>query len=316
MSPERRLSREEVETYERDGVVCLRQALPTEWVKVLSETIAQVEQNYRASKAAGTERDTAMDVVMDRSHLRPLSVLGELAEKLGGSVLSEPERDGSDGEFILVNNAVLDYGGIRRLASESPLPSLAGQLFGSDKVNFVFDQIFVKEPGALSRTAFHQDQSYFKVDGEQVASFWTACEPVDQTTGAMGYVRGSHRWPMYAPNLFVSQTTGPTHGLDRLPDIEADEDQFDVVYFDVEPGDVIVHHYRTAHGSRGNISADRPRRSVSIRYGGDDVTFLDRPTAPAEFPVDPHVTNGDPLDSDTFPVVWRRDRSQTNHKPG
>jgi ectoine hydroxylase-related dioxygenase (phytanoyl-CoA dioxygenase family) len=205
----------------------------------------------------------------------------------------------------LVNNAIFDYQGIRELALSSPLPALAGQLFGSTKVNFVFDQVFIKEPGALSRTAFHQDQGYFKVDGQQVATFWTAVEPVDEMNGRMGYVRGSHRWGMHAPNMFVSQITGESHGLDQLPDIEGHEDDFDVVYFDVAPGDVIVHDYRTVHGSRGNITTDRVRRAAAIRYAGDDVTFLDRPSARGEFPVDPNVGDGDPLDSETFPVVWR-----------
>jgi hypothetical protein len=302
----RDLTDQEIETYRRDGVVCLRQVLAPEWVAVITAAVDQVQADYDALKERGTQREAVMDVVLDRSHLRALSVLGEAAEDAGGVVLREQDIRGGDGEFILVNNAVHDYEGVRQLALESPLPALAGQLFGSEKVNFIFDQVFIKEPGALSRTAFHQDQGYFKVDGEQVATLWTAAEAVDATNGRMGYVRGSHRWAMHAPNMFVSQATGPSHGLAQLPDIEGHESDYDIVYFDVEPGDVIVHDYRTAHGSRGNISADRARRAIAIRYGGDDVTYLDRPSARGEFPTDSEVADGDPLDSPTFPVVWRR----------
>jgi hypothetical protein len=262
--------------------------------------------DYSALKKAGVQRDGVMDIVMDRSHLRALSVLGEAAEAMGGSVLDESRDGGREGEFILVNNAVLDYEGIRRVALDSPLPALAGQLFGSSKVNFVFDQVLIKEPGALSRTAFHQDRGYFKVDGAQVASFWTSCDPVDADNGRMGYIRGSHRWATHAPNMFVSQETGPTHGLAQLPDIEGHEEEFDIVYFDVEPGDVIVHDYRTVHGSRGNVSTEQTRRAVSLRYGGDGVTYVNRPSARGEFPVDHDVSDGDSLDSATFPIVWRR----------
>ena len=305
LSGSRELSTEEIETYRNDGVVCLRAALPLEWVKVLTQAMDDILADYSALKAAGVQRDGAMDIVLDRSHLRALSVLGEAAEAMGGSVLAEHRDGGREGEFILVNNAVVDYAGIRRVALESPLPALAGQLFGSSKVNFVFDQVLIKEPGALSRTAFHQDQGYFKVDGAQVASFWTSCDSVDADNGRMGYIRGSHRWAMHAPNMFVSQETGPTHGLAQLPDIEGHEDEFDVIYFDVEPGDVIVHDYRTVHGSRGNVSTDQTRRAVSLRYGGDEVTYLDRPSARGEFPVDDDVSDGDSLDSATFPIVWR-----------
>ena len=309
LSRTRQLSAEEIETYRNDGVACLRGVLPLEWVEVLTQAMNDILADYSALKTAGVQRDGVMDIVLDRSHLRPLSVLGEAAEAMGGSVLAEDQGGGREGEYILVNNAVLDYAGIRRLALESPLPELAGQLFGSSKVNFVFDQVLIKEPGALSRTAFHQDQGYFKVDGAQVASFWTSCDLVDADNGRMGYVRGSHLWAMHAPNMFVSQETGPTHGLAQLPDIEGNEDEFDVIYFDVEPGDVIVHDYRTVHGSRGNVSTDRTRRAVSLRYAGDGVTYLDRPSARGEFPVDDDVSDGDSLDSSTFPVVWRdRDR--------
>lgn len=302
----RTITPEEIETYRRDGVVRLRGVLPPEWVSELSKTLDQVEDDYRARKEAGAERDGAFESVTDRAHLLPMGVLGEFAEQAGGRILRERETREGDGEFILVNNASRDYSGIRRMAVESPLAAAAAALFGADKVNFLFDQIFVKQPGAVSRTAFHQDQSYFRVDGEQCASFWTACEPVDRENGAMGYIKGSHRWDLHAPNAFVSQMTGGDHGLPQLPDIEGHEDEYDVVYFDVEPGDVIVHDYRTVHGARGNVSATRGRRSVSLRYGGDDAVYLDRASAPEEFPADPGLADGDPLDGEVFPVVWRR----------
>ncbi len=303
----RTITPEEIETYRRDGVVCLRGVLPPEWVSVLSKAIDQVEGEYRARQEAGTERDGALDLsVTDRSHLIPFGPRTEVMEEAGARILREREAREGDGEFLLVNNASRDYSEIRRMAVEGPLAEAAAALFGADKVHFVFDQIFVKQPGAVARTAFHQDQGYFRVDGEQCASFWTACEPVDRANGAMGYVKGSHRWALHAPNAFISQTTGGEHGLPQLPDIEGHEDEYDVVYFDALPGDVIVHDYRTVHGSRGNVSATRGRRAVSIRYGGDDLIYLDRPSAPVEFPADSALADGDPLDGQVFPVVWRR----------
>ncbi len=235
--------------------------------------------------------------------------MGEMLEAQGVDVLREDASspDGQrDGQFILVNNAILDYQAVQRLARESPLPELAAQLFASNKVNFLFDQIFIKQPGANTRTAFHQDWGYFHVDGEQVASFWTAAEPVAKENGGMGYVRGSHNWDLHSPNAFISQLTTADNGLPSLPDIEGNESDYDIVYFDVEPGDVIVHNYRTAHGSRGNTSAVHPRRAVSLRFAGDDATALRRASAPEEFPIDPSLQDGDPLDSDTYPVVWPR----------
>jgi hypothetical protein len=63
-----------------------------------------------------------------------------------------------------------------------------------------------------------------------------------------------------------------------LPDIEANEADYDLVYFDAEPGDVIIHHPRTVHGSRGNVSAGQRRLAASIRYCGEDVRWQRKAT--------------------------------------
>lgn len=221
-------------------------------------------------------------------------------------VLKDDKTGEAEGHFLLVNNAVLDYPAVQRLAKASPLAELAAQLYGSAKVNFLFDQIFIKQPGAANRTAFHQDWGYFHVDGTQVASFWTAAEPVAKENGGMGYVKRSPLWDPHSPNAFINQDVAEDTGLPTLPDIERHESDYDIVYFDVEPGDVIVHDYRLVHGSRGNTTLDRPRRAISLRYAGDDATVLHRVSAPEEFPFDPNLKDGDPLYSETYPVVWHR----------
>ncbi|MGI9613189.1 MAG: phytanoyl-CoA dioxygenase family protein [Acidimicrobiales bacterium] len=308
----RALTADEIETYRRDGVVCLRSALGREWVALVTEAVDDAERRFSDAPVAAGGRP---EPTLERSNLHALNQFGDMLDEMGAEVLRErtdSDSDGiadsgtDDGQFLLVNNAVLDYPAVRRLALESPLGELAAQLFGADKVNFLFDQIFIKQPGAVTRTAFHQDQGYFHVDGEQVASFWTAAEPVAKENGGMGYVRGSHRWAMHAPNVFVGQAVMDDKGLPTLPDIEGNEDDYDIVYFDVEPGDVIVHDYRLAHGSRGNTTLDRPRRALSLRFAGDDATVLHRPSAPPEFPVAPNLQDGDALDSTTYPVVWRK----------
>ena len=302
----RTLTPDEIETYRRDGVVCIRGALSDDWVAVVRDAVDDAEQRYRQASAEGSPGEDLPEPTLEHSHLLAMGQLGEILEKQGMDVLRDRESSSADGQYILVNNAVLDYPAVQRLAFESPLAELAAQLFGSDKVNFLFDQIFIKQPGASTRTAFHQDWGYFHVDGEKVASFWTAAEPVAKENGGMGYVRGSHRWDLHSPNAFISQMTSGDTGLPSLPDIEGHESDYDIVYFDVEPGDVIVHNYRLAHGSRGNTSLDRTRRAVSLRFAGDDATALHRPSAPAEFPIDPNLSDGDPLDSKTYPVVWPR----------
>lgn len=47
----------------------------------------------------------------------------------------------------------------------------------------------------------------------------------------------------------------------------------EVLSWDTEPGDIIIHHPNTVHGSAGNVSESRRRLSSSIRYLGDDVRW-------------------------------------------
>jgi ectoine hydroxylase-related dioxygenase (phytanoyl-CoA dioxygenase family) len=119
-------------------------------------------------------------------------------------------------------------------------------------------------------------------------------------------VRGSHRWPIHSANVFVSQDPIPGSSGERLPDIEGHEDDFDIVYYESEPGDVIVHHVRTVHGSTGNVSATRRRRAVALRYLGDDVRYLKRTGTPPDSAVSPSLRDGDRMDSAEFPLIWTR----------
>lgn len=57
-----------------------------------------------------------------------------------------------------------------------------------------------------------------------------------------------------------------------VPDVLADAELATLLAsFEVEPGGVVVHHYRTLHGAPGNTSVSRRRRAISVRYCGDDI---------------------------------------------
>lgn len=79
--------------------------------------------------------------------------------------------------------------------------------------------------------------------------------------------------------------------------------QVDIVSFDVEPGDVIIHHVLTVHGAGGNPS-ERWRRAVSFRYCGDQVRYLDRAGAIPQVGTSHDLVSGERLMSLDYPVVW------------
>ncbi len=108
----------DVAAYERDGVVCLRNAFDSEWVERMREAI---------------ERDLA--------HPGPNATNfaeGSSAGKFFGDMFMWKH----DPAFAAA-------------ALESPAAAIAARLMGSQHADFFYDQVFVKEPGTAHPTPWH-----------------------------------------------------------------------------------------------------------------------------------------------------------------
>jgi len=194
----------------------------------------------------------------------------------------------------------------RHFALLGECPEIAAALLQSGKINFYDDQIFVKQPKTSERTAYHQDSSYFHFEGDQACTMWIPVDPVSFNSGTIRYVRSSHRWGFFKPNVFVSQMAFPGADGETLPDIDGNEAAYDIVSYELEPGDMLVHHHLTVHGSAGNATLRQTRRAASLRYCGDDIRFKFRPHAPTQAHYHHQLKDGDLLDCAQFPVVWPR----------
>jgi ectoine hydroxylase-related dioxygenase (phytanoyl-CoA dioxygenase family) len=285
-APLRPVTEEEVVAFERDGVVCLRAVLPRAWI---SRMEGPLEQALRM-------KQTTAD----------LTEMGRAIAAGGGSTLADPEvAPEGRGRFRSGVDHWRHLPEFRAFACESPLPELAAALLRSRQVNLYEDSVLVKEPGTAEPTAFHQDLGYFHVEGEQICTFWVPLDPVTAETGAVVYVRGSHRdGRVYKPNLFVSEQPIPGTRGEDVPEVRTRPGDFDLVSFEMQPGDVAVHHARTLHGAPGNRSATARRRAISVRYCGDDARYFLREGAPRK-PHQHRVRSGDGLDSEDCPVVFR-----------
>jgi ectoine hydroxylase-related dioxygenase (phytanoyl-CoA dioxygenase family) len=158
---------------------------------------------------------------------------------------------------------------------DTSVPDHVARLWGSDDVWFFYEQLFLKEGGSMRRTPWHQDSSYLPVDGQHVAVCWISLDPLTAEE-SLEFVRGSHAGPMFNTSAFDSgddtKPIDPTLDLPRLPDVEASRDDFDIVSWAIEPGDMVVFHPNALHGG-APISPGRRRRTVSLRYFGADATF-------------------------------------------
>ena len=141
--------------------------------------------------------------------------------------------------------------------------------------------MFVKEASTPNPTRWHNDQPYWPIKGSQIISFWLSPDPVDKDSGALEFIRGSHKWnKFFQPELFGNTKA---HGeyernpnYEDIPNIDANREDYDFLSWDLEPGDIYVFHALTVHSSGGNLYTNRRRRGYTARYTGDDVRYDSR----------------------------------------
>lgn len=217
-------------------------------------------------------------------------------------LIEESPGNQPGGRFLIDTSVWRRVPELADFATGGVVPDIAAILLAVDRLRFFDDQLFVKEAGALDRAAFHQDLSYFHLDGTCGCVVWIPLDPVRRGGGAMGYVPGSHMWGYtFNPNVFLCQMRSPGSAGQDLPPIENFPDQYDVQYVEADPGDVVVHHFQTVHGSEGN-RLTTPRRAFSLRYCDADIRYRFRPGAPIQ-PLHPAAKDGECLNDQIHPVV-------------
>lgn len=280
----REITEDEVRHYQEHGVVYLPNLLDAEWLERMLKA-------YNEEMSADVEGLNTLDVVH----------ASEMLSSIGLEPLARGARP--SGDFFVRTFNWRKFPAVAALAFGKPFPALVAKLMGSTRINFFGEQLFIKQAGSIHRTAFHQDAPYFHLEGGQCCTVWISPDVVNEENGMMGYVRGSHRWKLYAANTFTGQARIPGSSLEQLPDIEGHEAEYDLVYYPTNPGDVIIHHAYTVHGSTG-ATGKRDRRAFTLRYLGDDIRYLEREGAPPDSQKSATLENGDRVDSDEFPLIW------------
>lgn len=230
-----------------------------------------------------------------------------------------------DGRFFAGFFSWLGDRDLRAFIHESDLAQIAAQIMDVRKVRFFYDQLLVKEPGSSKRTPWHQDLPYWPVRGDDILSIWVPMDAATPDNGVVTYVKGSHRWNAFFPreDWNENKAPGPEAGTDEedypkgpdgatLIDIRDHPERYEFLTWNVEPGDVLLHHPLTVHGAPGNLSASSRRRALATRWFGDDVrwngerdNFMARiKKANSDFPYPDQLKDGDPVSGDIFPMIW------------
>ena len=186
---------------------------------------------------------------------------------------------GTQGTFYQdqANPAAFEH--YHQLIHETSIPDITRLLFSGENVWFLYEQIWLKEGADTRRTPWHQDLPYLPCGGDDLSVMWMPLDPVAKPQ-ALEFVRGSHRGPLYNPSAFnpddeLAGLYDPAE-WPPLPDIQAARGQFDIISWATNPGDVVIFHPAILHGGAPTQKAAR-RRTVSLRFFGDDACFTKRP---------------------------------------
>ncbi len=210
-----------------------------------------------------------------------------------------------------------EIGAYEDFAVHSPCAQIAGELLQAGAVNFFFDAVFVRTPGAQFRTPWHQDEPYWSVEGFDTCSIWMPLVPVEKKS-ALEFVRGSHKWPQKFRQTNFGALSGDERdqvvfdeeGTTAFPDIEANRAQYDILSWDMEPGDCVAFNARIIHGGSGNLSPGRDLKVFNTQWLGDDVRIKFRKEG-----MDPDHSQimmrhgmkpGDRPGVDLYPELWVR----------
>lgn len=146
---------EQVQAYERDGHILLRQLASPEEAAAYRTVISEAADRFNTEKRAIAERDTYGKAFLQISNLW--------------------RRDPAVARFTLA----------RRFAR------VAAELMGVDGVRIYHDQALFKEPGG-GPTPWHQDQFYWPLDTNKTITMWMPLVSVPVEKGALTFASGSH----------------------------------------------------------------------------------------------------------------------------
>jgi len=186
----------------------------------------------------------------------------------------------------------------------SNLPKIASKLLRSSKINLFHEHVLIKESGASKKTPWHQDQSYYCVEGRQNVSFWCPLDLIKKEN-CPEFVKKSHNWKQkFLPTKFFGESYEHLDKeFEKIPDIENDKDKYEIISYELKPGDAIAFNFSTVHGAPPNKSKNI-RRAFSARFTGDDARYIKRKGEMSPPFPEVKLKNGDILDCETFPVVF------------
>ncbi|MBW8753712.1 MAG: phytanoyl-CoA dioxygenase family protein [Sphingomonadales bacterium] len=239
-----------------------------------------------ADQIEAFQRDGAVLLknVLDQPELALLRTGVEEAHERPSPRYSRVQSADGRGETTVDQFPSLASPALKALIEGGKVAEIAARMMRAPSAQLVLDQLFYKAAGRVVPTPWHQDTPFLCVRGPDIARVWLSCDPspADLTVQV---VRGSHRWNVVFDTRGEADsdvTTSEEGGafsyegigdarLPPTPDIERYRASFDILTFEVEPGDAVVFHGNILHGAAGRDDYALPRRAFATMWGGPEL---------------------------------------------
>ena len=279
----REITPEEVNNYQRNGVIMLKDMFDSQWIELLKRGLAK-NMNNPTHRARTWDRDAQ-----------------------GRTMFWDSQAWQSIDEY-------------QEFIFNSAAAQLAGKLLRSKEVNFFFDAVFLRSPGSQFSTPWHQDEPYWSIEGYDTCTIWMPLVPV-RKKNALALVPRSHlnnrifdqyNFGNLNPDRHkdVDQVDFSHISEESIPDIDENREKYGVVSWDMQPGDCLVFNSRTLHGGSGKLDEDQELQVFTSKWAGDDVhiKFKDCGMDPdhSNIMTEYGLKSGDRLGTDLYPCFQCR----------
>jgi len=197
---------------------------------------------------------------------------------------------------------------VASLVLSEDIARAAGRLTGWPGMRLGQDTIWWKPP-QTKPIALHQDSSFMDfLEPPRTVTCWVALDDTHRDAGTLEYAPGSHLWPLTPlPEAFHAEEDhrAPMKAAAAAAGVEAPEPRF----VEVPAGSVSFHAGEIWHGSAGNRSGARMRRSIGVHMVPAEARFSDRHGG---YIYRRYQRTGDPaLDESFFPLLWSESGERT-----
>jgi ectoine hydroxylase-related dioxygenase (phytanoyl-CoA dioxygenase family) len=311
--PIRNLTQDEIDEFDRNGVVLARSIMPAEWVECTAAAIEQLAENPtpfgKRLSGKGLNSDLFMWKYNELFHkLVYQSPMSRIAQQIMRS-----ERVNFHVDHMFKKNVGCPIPTVWHrdepawpvtgsqavnvwLACEEVRPANSALQFIAGSHKWPLPPKVEKTPGERDiRVAEMLNGLGWKPTPEPEIP--ADVDPTSMTQVMELAFRGVHR--QLEQDMALTQLAGDLYGLVT---IESNRDKLPIVTWDVQPGDVLLFGFGTLHFSTGVPDGETTRRGLGTRWTGDDARY--EPSV-GNIPMfwEHGLRPGDPFGGPVFPQV-------------